>query len=284
MKNSIVNSADFFNSFPYHASPITQTLLTLRTAGSKRLEVDWYGPPPDEAPTLVFLHHGLGCASMWRDYPSKLAEAAGCGALVYSRLGYGRSDPCSLPREVSFMHKEGLEILPQLLEMTGIKQCILIGHSDGGSIAIIYAGGTRAKPLKGVIAEAPHVFFEERTGQGIKKAKLAYENGNLKDKLKKYHGNNTDCAFWGWNDVWLHPDFIKWDIREYLSGIKVPLLVIQGEDDEYGTSAQVEAIDYSAGSGSESVILPGCGHTPHKEKETIVFKRTTDFILKSLKK
>jgi pimeloyl-ACP methyl ester carboxylesterase len=248
------------------------------TIGGKRLEINWYGPSPGEAPTLVFLHHGLGCAAMWRDYPGKLAAAVGCGALVYSRLGYGRSDPCSLPIQVRFMHEEGLDVLPGVLEVTGIRQCILIGHSDGASIAIIYAGGTTAKPLLGIITEAPHVFFEKRTMLGIQKAKKSYQGGDLRKKLEKYHGSNTECAFWGWNDTWLHPDFLKWDIQEYLPGIKVPMLVIQGEDDEYGTGAQVKAIERYAGAGAETVILPGCGHAPHLEQETAAFKVMTDFI------
>ena len=252
------------------------------TVSGKRLEVNRYGPSPGKAPTLVFLHHGLGCAAMWRDFPGKLAAAVGCGALVYSRLGYGRSYPCSLPRSVRFMHEEGLEVLPELLEAAGISQCILIGHSDGASIALIYAGGTPAKPLRGIIAEAPHVFFEMRTMLGIQKAKKAFESGDLRKKLEKYHGSNIDCAFWGWNDTWLHPDFVKWDIQRYLPGIKVPMLVIQGEDDEYGTIAQTAAIERYAGAGVDNVILPDCGHAPHREQETVTFKAMKEYILRIL--
>ncbi len=248
--------------------------------GGHRLETNWYGPLPGDAPTLVFLHHGLGCAAMWRDFPGKLAAAVDCGALVYSRLGYGRSDPCSLPRSVRFMHEEGLQVLPELLDAAGIRQCILIGHSDGASIAVIYAGGTTAKPLRGIITEAPHVFFETQTMRGIQKAKEAYENGDLREKLEKYHGSNTDCAFWGWNHTWLHPDFVSWDIQEYLPHIKVPMLVIQGEDDEYGTDEQVKAIKRYAGAGAEAVILPGCGHAPHLEQEAASLKAMKDFILR----
>jgi pimeloyl-ACP methyl ester carboxylesterase len=254
----------------------------LADVGGKHLEINWYGPSPVDAPTLVFLHHGLGCAAMWRDYPEKLAAAVGCVALVYSRLGYGGSDPCSLPRSVRFMHEEGLEVLPELLEVEGIRQCILIGHSDGASIAIIYAGGTTAKSLLGVITEAPHVFFEKQTRLGIENAKKAFESGDLRRKLEKYHGSNTDCAFWGWNDTWLHPDFVTWDIQEYLPGIKVPMLVIQGEEDEYGTGAQVKAIEKYAGAGAEAVILPGCGHAPHQEQEPATFEAMKDFILSIL--
>lgn len=250
--------------------------------GSKRLEVAWYGPAPEEAPTLVFLHEGLGCLTMWRDFPAKLAAATGCGALVYSRLGYGRSDPCSLPRPVRFMHDEGLQILPALLALVDIRECILIGHSDGGSIAIIYAGGTTADPLRGVISEAPHVFCEEISVRSIQKAREAYEGGNLRQKLEKYHGANTDCAFWGWNRAWLHPDFVNWNLEEYLPRIKVPMLVIQGENDEYGTPAQVEAIARQVGAGAEVLMVSNCGHSPHREKEAETCQAMARFIARVL--
>ncbi len=246
--------------------------------GGKRLEAVWHGPPPEDALTLVFLHEGLGCVAMWRDFPARLAEATRCGALVYSRLGYGRSDVCALPRPIRFMHDEGLEVLPELLDVTGIRECVLIGHSDGGSVSIIYAGGTRATPLRGLITESAHVFCEEITTRSIQKAREVYENGNLRPKLEKYHGANTDCAFRGWNGVWLHPEFIHWNLEEYLPGIRVPMLVIQGNEDNYGTPAQVEAIAKGAGAGAEVRILPNCGHCPHREQEEATFQAMRDFI------
>jgi pimeloyl-ACP methyl ester carboxylesterase len=244
----------------------------------KRLEVTWHGPGPEDAPTLVFLHEGLGCVAMWRDFPATLAAATGCGALVYSRLGYGRSDACVLPRSVRFMHDEGLHVLPALLDLVGIRECVLIGHSDGGSIALIYAGGTPAAPLRGVIAEAPHVFREEVSVRSIQRAKESYENGNLRERLEKYHGANSDCAFWGWSEAWLHPDFANWSLEEYLPRIKVPLLVIQGEDDEYGTLAQVEAIARQAGAEAEVIMVPQCGHVPHREQEAVTFQAMARFV------
>lgn len=244
----------------------------------KRLEVAWHGPAPRDAPTLVFLHEGLGCVAMWRDFPAKLAAATGCGALVYSRLGYGRSDACALPRPVRFMHDEGLQVLPALLACAGIRECVLIGHSDGGSIAIIYAGGTAAAPLRGVIAEAPHVFCEEFTLRSIRKAREAYESGNLREKLLKYHGANTDCAFWGWNETWLRADFVNWNLEGYLPRITVPMLIIQGEQDEYGTFAQVEAVARQAGAGAEVVMVPRCGHAPHREQEATTLRAMAQFI------
>jgi len=248
------------------------------TVDGKRLEVAWHGPAPEDAPTLVFLHEGLGCVAMWRDFPTKLAAATGCGALVYSRLGYGRSDACALPRPLRFMHDEGLQVLPALLDRVGVREGILIGHSDGGSIAIIYAGGTSADPLRGVITESPHVFCEELTVRSIRKTRESYEAGDLRQKLEKYHGANTDCAFWGWAGAWLHPDFVTWNLEEYLPRIKVPMLVIQGENDEYGTSAQVEAIARQAGAGAEVMIVPDCGHTPHREQEVTTFQAMAGFI------
>jgi len=246
--------------------------------GKKRLETCWYGPPPDEALTLVFLHEGLGCVDMWRDFPRRLASATDCGLLIYSRLGYGRSDACSLPRPVRFMHDEGLHILPELLSRNRVKECILIGHSDGGSIGIIYAGGTPAPPLRGVITEAAHVFCEEISIRSIREARERYVGGTLRKKLEKYHGRNTDCAFWGWNNTWLHPDFKHWNLEEYLPNIQVPVLAIQGENDPYGSPAQLQAIVTQSAGKTESLMLPECGHSPHFDRSEATFQAMKDFI------
>ena len=248
------------------------------TVDGKRLETIWHGPSPDVAPTLVFLHEGLGCTEMWRDFPAKLADATGCGALVYSRLGYGRSEPCRLPRPVRFMHDEALTVLPKLLAAAEIRECILVGHSDGGSIAIIYAGGTKAPRLKGLITEAAHVFCEELTLASIRRAKSAYEQGDLRNRLYRFHGSNTHCAFRGWNDAWLHPDFVHWNLEEYLPGIPVPMLVIQGEDDEYGSHRQVEKIAHQAGAKAKIVMLAECGHSPHQDQEKLVLEAMQSYI------
>ena len=245
----------------------------------KHLEVQWHGPSPDQTLTLVFLHEGLGCVDMWHDFPRDLAAATGCGALVFSRLGYGLSDACVLPRPLSFMHHEGLTVLPELLEKARVEECVLVGHSDGGSIGIIYAGGTPAPTLKGLITEAAHVFCEDLSVQSIQAARERYLQGDLREKLKKYHGPNVDCAFWGWNDAWLHPDFMQWNLEEYLPGIHVPLLAIQGEEDPYGTPAQVEAIAGQAGGKPRSLMLPDCGHAPHRDRPEATFEAMRDFIL-----
>jgi pimeloyl-ACP methyl ester carboxylesterase len=245
----------------------------------KKLEADWYGPPPEKATTLVFLHEGLGCAAMWRDFPARLGEATDCGVLVYSRLGYGASDPCELPRPLDYMQNEGLYVVPEVIRAAGIRSCILIGHSDGGSIAIAYAGGTPAIPLKGLITEAAHVFCEELSVKSIEEARKNYLESDLREKLKRYHGDNTDCAFWGWNRAWLDPDFMNWNIEEFLPAIRVPMLAIQGKEDQYGTPAQVEAIQARAGGGVEVAMINDCMHAPHLDQEQIVFEAMQRFIL-----
>ena len=246
--------------------------------GSKQFEVAWYNSTALQKTALVFLHEGLGCTTMWRDFPAKVAAATGCRAFVFSRLGYGQSDPCSLPRPIRFMHDEGLTVLPEVLKAAGIDDYILIGHSDGGSIALIHAGGTPAPGLRGVITEAAHVFCEEITIRSIQQAKIAFSDDDLRNRLEKYHGTNTDVAFWGWNDVWLHPEFAHWNIESYLSGIRVPVLAIQGKEDHYGTKAQIEAIAQQAGGGAKIVMLPACGHAPHRDREDATLAAMRSFI------
>ena len=251
--------------------------IHLAQAGT-RLEAAWLGPPPGSAPTLIFLHEGLGCVELWRNFPERLAEATGCGALVYSRQGYGRSDPCPLPRPIRFMHDEALTVLPEVLAATGIGDHILIGHSDGGSIALIHAGTPPRPGLLGVVTLAAHVFCEDITRRAIAAARDKYMQGNLKSRLETYHGGNTDCAFWGWNEVWLHPEFITWNIEEYLPAITAPLLIIQGEDDPYGTSAQVTAIKRQTGGPASVAMIAACGHAPHLQHPDAIVNKTVRFI------
>lgn len=249
----------------------------------KRLEAMWHGPQPSDAPTLIFLHEGLGCIEMWQDFPEKLAAATGFGALVYSRAGYGFSDPCPLPRPLDYMTEEGLSVLPELMAATGVRDCVLIGNSDGGSIALIYAGGTKAAPLRGMITLAAHVFCEDISVESIRQAKIDYEAGWLREKLKKYHGDNTDTAFWGWNKAWLHPDFMKWNIEKFLPGVRVPLLVTQGESDKYGTTQQVDAIARGVSGEVESLMIPDCNHWPHLEHPRLMLRVMSKFIERVLK-
>jgi pimeloyl-ACP methyl ester carboxylesterase len=251
-------------------------------ACGNRLEAAWHGPPAGQAPTLVFLHEGLGCVAMWRDFPMRLADATGCGALVFSRAGYGGSDPCDLPRPLHFMQDEGLKVMPELIAAAGIGAHVVIGHSDGGSIGIVYAGGAPARGLRGVVTEAAHVFCEEISVTSIGKARDAYLNGDLRPRLEKYHGDNVDHAFWGWNRAWLHPDFMHWNLEPFLPKIEVPLLALQGEDDPYGTVAQLDAIAGQAGAGAERVLLSHCAHCPHQDQPERTLETMTRFIRRIL--
>lgn len=241
------------------------------------LEVAWYGPKPGAAPTIIFLHEGLGSMKMWRDFPQKLANETGCSALVYSRRGYGQSGPADLPRPTRYMHHEGLAVLPELLATMGVQQHIVLGHSDGGSIALVYAGGAAKPGRLGVITEAAHVFNEQVSHDSIQQARTAYETTNLREKLARFH-RDVDNAFRGWNDVWLSDDFWNWNLEEYLPRIRVPLLVIQGEQDQYGTVRQVDAIVNQAGGPATRLILPACAHTPHREAAEATFQAMSDFI------
>ncbi len=246
--------------------------------GDMRLEYRWIPPAAAERPTLVFLHEGLGCVGIWRDFPDRVAAATGCGTLVYSRAGYGKSSPVPLPRPLRYMHDEGLQVLPRLLERLDLRDVILVGHSDGASISLIHAGSGKADRVIGVICEAPHVFNEEVCVASIRQAKVAYETTDLRDKLKRLHGDNVDVAFWGWNGAWLDPDFWHWNLEEFLPGIGVPLLVIQGRDDEYGTARQYEAIKAQVGGPCEVAVLADCRHSPHKDQPEKALERMTTFI------
>ncbi len=246
-------------------------------AGGHRLEYAWWGPPPEQAPTLVFLHEGLGSVAQWRDFPRQLSEATGFGAFAYSRLGYGRSDPVELPRPLRYMHEEAV-LLPEVLSAVGIKEFVLVGHSDGASIAIIYAGSGREPGLKGLILEAPHVFAEQVGLESIEKARQAFLTTDFPQKLAKYHGENLQGAFWGWNRAWLDPGFRSWNLESYLPQIQVPTLIIQGEDDQFGTMKQVEAVRSQVRGPVEVLLLPQCGHSPHRDHPKEVLEVMRAFV------
>ena len=245
--------------------------------GSKKIEIQWHQTKQKDRPTLIFLHEGIGCTEMWKDFPGMVSRKTGCPALVFSRFGYGSSDPCPTPWKINFMHKEALTILPEIIKETQIENYILIGHSDGGSIGTIFAGSPYAKGLKGLITEAAHVFCEQVTVDCIQQAKINYEQHTLKQGLEKYHGKNTDNAFRGWNDVWLHPNFIKWNIEKYLCRIKVPMLAIQGKDDQYGTKKQMESIKRHV-KHAKTYLIDDCRHSPHLEQPEKVLHIMTQFI------
>jgi pimeloyl-ACP methyl ester carboxylesterase len=242
---------------------------------SHRVEYVRIAAGGERRPSLVFLHEGLGSLAMWRDLPERVASETHCDAIVYSRYGYGNSDPLSEQRPVRYMHDEAQIALPQLLDCLAIDQPILIGHSDGGSIALIYAGSTPAR-VRGVVTLAAHVLVEDISVASIADAKTAYETTDLRARLARYHAD-VDSAFRGWNDIWLDPAFRDWNIEGYLSKIRCPVLAIQGVDDEYGTMEQMRRI--AAGvRESEILVLDDCRHSPHRDQPETVLSAIASFV------
>lgn len=236
--------------------------------------------PRPGSPAMVFLHEGLGSISMWRDFPQRVADATGCEALLYSRRGYGQSTPLSAPRAVDYMHDEALKTLPAILDALEVESPYLFGHSDGGSISLIHAGGA-GRALSGVIVMAPHVFVEDVALENIRIAGDAYRLGDLRGRLARHHAN-VDSAFNGWNDIWLNPDFRGWNIEGYLPDIACPVLAIQGEDDEYGTMEQLDRIARGA-RDVEQVKLADCRHSPHKDQPDAVIDAVCEFVARTRK-
>ena len=248
-------------------------------AGGHRLEYKWISPrgrPNAEHPVLVLLHEGLGSAALWKSFPDQLAEATGCSVLVYSRYGYGKSDQLTEARGVDYMHREALDTLPDVLKVLSIHDPVLIGHSDGASIALIHAG-SRRWPVRGLVLMAPHVFVEEITVASIAQARVTFDSTELSTKLGRYH-DDAVSTFRGWNDIWLHPDFRAWNIEEYLPRVTAPVLLIQGEDDQYGTLAQIDAIARQVKGPVESVVLPHCAHSPHVDQNEATLKAIRRFV------
>lgn len=253
--------------------------ITPRDGGaSQNLEYLWLGPEAEKAPTLVLLHEGLGSVSMWRDFPELLAEATGCGVLVYSRMGYGKSDPCDLPRPTSYMHDEADNILGAILDRWKIGKCILIGHSDGASIATIYAGQFKDDRVLGLVLMAPHFFVEDVSIKAIKAAAKAWDTTDLREKLERHHGGNVECAFLGWNRVWLDNDFRAWNIEPSLPNVHVPMLIIQGVDDPYGTALQWQAAEDKCTAPVSVAALPDCRHSPYRESPEATLDACRAFI------
>ena len=241
---------------------LEKVILTLDVCGHE-LEVLRVRSGREEAPELVFLHEGLGSVSHWKDFPARVAEATGCPVTVYSRYGSGNSDLLSQPHGVRYMHEEALQSLPHLLSQLEIDNPILVGHSDGGSIAIIYAGVHDR--VRGLVLLAPHVFVEDVSVASISQARVKFETTNLPEKLARHH-RDAARTFWGWNDIWLHPEFRSWNIEEYLPRVTCPALVIQGLEDQYGTMAQVEAIQRQSGGPVEVLALEDCRHSPQRDQ------------------
>lgn len=241
------------------------------------IEFTWVGEEYSGRQTIVMLHEGLGSVSMWRDFPHALAQRTRCRILVYSRHGYGQSARLQSPRAVSYLHDEAFIVLPELLVRLGVREPILFGHSDGGSIALLHAARF---PTAGVVAMAAHVFVEEISVTSIAAAKVAYQTTNLREKLARYHAD-VDGVFWGWNDIWLHPDFRAWNIEEFLPAIQCPVLVIQGVEDEYGTAEQMHRIQRQAAK-VELLHLADCRHSPHRDQPEQLLQGVGSWIGSSL--
>lgn len=249
--------------------------MPFATAAGRRLEYRWIAPAAEGRAPIVLLHEGLGSLQLWKDFPDKLAAATGSGVLVYSRYGYGWSDVLEAPQGLDYMHREALESLPELLDRLELRGPLLVGHSDGASIALIHAGGS-GRPVSGLVCLAPHVFVEELTTASIEQAKDVFQRSDLAARMAKYH-QDAERTFWGWNDIWLHPEFKHWNIEEYLPAIDKPVLLIQGADDEYGTLAQIEAVASQVAGRAEQLILPACKHSPHRDQEAATLAAIADF-------
>jgi pimeloyl-ACP methyl ester carboxylesterase len=241
--------------------------------GGRRVECRWIDGD-ESLPALVFLHEGLGSVALWRDFPDRVAAASGRRALVYSRFGHGASDLPERPRTLAFMHDEALHVLPVLLERFGLRDPVLVGHSDGGSIALIHAG--RIGRVGALVLLAPHVFVEDESIAGITAAREAFEEGGLARRMARYH-RDPETTFRGWNDVWLDPGFRGWNIEDVLPGIACPVLLIQGKNDQYGTLAQVAAIERGIPGTVDTVVLP-CRHVPHAESPGETLGAVTRFL------
>jgi pimeloyl-ACP methyl ester carboxylesterase len=256
--------------------------MTLPDAGfldlpPSRLEYRMIGPRPDAAPTIVMLHEGLGSVGLWGAFPEQLAAATGAGVFVYSRAGYGNSGPASLPRPLTFMDEEAREVLPRVLAAIGFQRGILFGHSDGASIATIYAGSVQDHRVRGLVLMAPHFFAEAMGLAEIGRAGEAFAAGVLRDKLKRWHAD-VDGAFRSWIEPWLDPNFRDWDITEALGYIRVPILIVQGAEDQYGTLKQIDAAIAECFCPVEVAILPGARHAPHRDAAEVTLNAAAGFI------
>jgi pimeloyl-ACP methyl ester carboxylesterase len=242
-----------------------------------RLEYRMIGPRPDAAPTIVMLHEGLGSVGLWGSFADELAAATGIGVFAYSRAGYGRSPPGRLPRTTSFLDEEAREVLPRVLDAIGFQRGFLLGHSDGASIATIYAGTVQDHRVRGLVLIAPHFFTEEIGLSEIRRARKSFESGALRERLSRFHAD-VDAAFRSWNEPWLDPDFERWDITEALGYIRVPMLVLQGGEDQYGTLKQIEAAEQECTCPVEVAVLPGIRHVPYREAPELTLKTVAGFI------
>ncbi|MGB7241757.1 MAG: alpha/beta hydrolase [Sulfitobacter sp.] len=245
--------------------------------GQTGLDYKCIGPGPDQAPTIVMLHEGLGCIALWRDFPEKLAAATGCGVLVYSRAGYGQSDPAELPRSTDYMTREAQDVLPQVLDAFDVRNAVLLGHSDGATIAAIYAGSVWDARVRGLVLMAPH-FFSEKIGlEEIARAKTAFQTGNLAARMAKYH-RAPEATFYGWCNPWLDPEFIDWNVAEVIDYLRIPTLAIQGAQDAFGTLDQITELEQRSYAPVDVVILDDCGHIPFVDQPVATLSSVVDFV------
>ena len=242
----------------------------------KSLEYACFGPPPAQAPTLVLLHEGLGSIGLWRGFPKALSEATGMGVLAWSRAGYGRSDSISLPRPVDYMTREAMECTGPVLDAFGVQRAVLLGHSDGATIAAVYAGSVSDMRVRGLILLAPHFFVEDTGLEAIQQAGEAFAEGDLRDRLARHH-DDPDAAFRGWHDVWVSPAFRDWDVADCIDHLRIPVLAIQGADDPYGSLAQIRELETRMYAPLETLIPEGCGHAPHLEATETCLAGISDF-------
>ena len=244
--------------------------------GASDLEYRMIGPSPADAPTIVMLHEGLGSAGLWGDFCVKLQAATGAGVFAYSRAGYGASTPAKQPRPVDYMQIEALDVLPKLLDAIGFRRGLLVGHSDGASIAAIYAGSHQDHRVEGLALIAPHFIVEDISVASIAEIKTAYETGGLREKLARWH-KDVDNAFYGWNSAWLDPKFRNWDISEVLAYVRVPIAILQGVDDVYGTLRQIEIAQEECYCPVDVTVIPGAGHQPHREAPGATLDAISEF-------
>ena len=244
--------------------------------GTHALEFREFRPEEPHVPTIVLLHEGLGSLGLWRDFPEKLAEETGFRVFAWSRAGYGASSPVTLPRPLDYMHEEAREVLPQILDAIEAEDVVLVGHSDGASIAAIYAGTYADPRLRGISLMAPHFIVEDVSISSIAEAKKAYDAADLREKLARWH-ENVDVAFRGWNDAWLDPAFRQWDIRDLLAEIEVPVQIVQGEDDQYGTIRQIEVAREHLPAAPDVLMMKGVKHAPWKEAADATLEAIADF-------
>ncbi len=252
---------------------MTAPECTFVHAGGHRLEVATIAGDA-QRPTLVFLHEGLGSVSMWRDFPARVAEATACRTIVYSRYGYGQSDPLDAPFAADYMHREA-DTLAELLAALAIREPVLVGHSDGASIALIHAGAHGG--VRGLVVMAPHVLVEDMNLASIAQAKRTFETTDLERRLARHHAD-ARRTFYGWNDIWLDADFRGWNIERFLPRIRCPVLAIQGRDDEYGTMAQIDAIERQVAGPCETLRLASCGHSPQRDQPDAVLAAIARFV------